>query len=124
MSKDRAGQADADAATGPEVRSREAVAREIGATPSNGDPGESSRQDLEDRGPLRLDKSGALAGRPKLKPVKAHRKEARRDKAEDGEVEGQGVEDGEVPAGEPKAEETKPKVIKVKSSMPVMVVNA
>ena len=63
-----------DDAAEPEVRSREAVAREIGATPKATDPGESHRQDLEEGGPLRLDKSGALAGRPKLKPVKAHRK--------------------------------------------------
>ena len=58
----------------PEVRSREEVAREIGAAATGPDTSETAKEGLDDDGPLRLDKSGALAGRPKLKPVRAHRK--------------------------------------------------
>ena len=57
-------------------RSTEDVAREIGAS-GPAAPGRPGGEDdaLRDGGPLRFDKSGALAGRPKLRPVRAHRKD-------------------------------------------------
>jgi formylglycine-generating enzyme required for sulfatase activity len=60
----------------PETRSPEDVAREIGAAGRSG-PADPPVDDdaLHQGGRLRFDKSGALAGRPKLKPVRAHRKE-------------------------------------------------
>jgi formylglycine-generating enzyme required for sulfatase activity len=63
--------------TQPAPRSTEEVARELGAAGTGG----ASRTAAESEGPreggpLRLDKSGALLGRPKLRPVRALRPES------------------------------------------------
>jgi len=86
----------------PEVRSREEVARELGAAATEPDTSETAKEGLDDDGPLRLDKSGALAGRPKLKPVRAHRKKEDAESAAEtaGEEPPAGMAAGDEAAGE------------------------
>ncbi len=64
-----------DEAAEPATRSKEEVARALGGLPASA-RGAGSEEMLREHGPLRLDKSGALAGRPKLEPVRALRKDA------------------------------------------------
>lgn len=62
-------------ASEPVLRTKEEVARLMGARPAGRGHATVHEEKLREGGRLRLDKSGALASRPKLKPVRPHRRE-------------------------------------------------
>jgi hypothetical protein len=74
-SRDQPAAAENGDAEEPTVRTKEEVARIMGAKPAGTHEPAIDEDALREGGRLRLDKSGALANRPKLKPVRPHRRD-------------------------------------------------